>query len=68
MRASWCGTARMISRLIQINPKKKLSVLQLGDSEPLQVGQKVLAIGNPFGLEGTSDDGNRQFARSKHTG
>jgi S1-C subfamily serine protease len=43
--------------LIQIRPKKKLSVLQLGDSEPLQVGQKVLAIGNPFGLEGTLTTG-----------
>ena len=45
------------SGLIQINPKKKLSVLPLGDSEPLQVGQKVLAIGNPFGLEGTLTTG-----------
>lgn len=39
--------------LIKINPKAKLSFLHLGDSDHLQVGQKVLAIGNPFGLEGT---------------
>jgi len=40
--------------LLQIEPKKKLTVLRLGDSDGLQVGQKVLAIGNPFGfLEGT---------------
>ena len=40
--------------LLQIQPKKKLTVLHLGDSDGLQVGQKVLAIGNPFGfLEGT---------------
>ncbi len=39
--------------LIQITPKRKLEYLRLGDSEHLQVGQKVLAIGNPFGLEGT---------------
>jgi S1-C subfamily serine protease len=39
--------------LIKIEPKTKLSFLRLGDSDHLQVGQKVLAIGNPFGLEGT---------------
>ena len=39
--------------LIKINPKSRLSFLRLGDSDHLQVGQKVLAIGNPFGLEGT---------------
>lgn len=39
--------------LIKIAPKKKLSYLRLGDSDRLEVGQKVLAIGNPFGLEGT---------------
>ena len=43
--------------LIQIRPKKKLATLSLGDSGPLQVGQKVLAIGNPFGLEGTLTTG-----------
>jgi S1-C subfamily serine protease len=39
--------------LIEIEPKSRLSALKLGDSDHLQVGQKVLAIGNPFGLEGT---------------
>jgi S1-C subfamily serine protease len=43
--------------LIKIEPRKPLPYLPLGDSDKLQVGQKVLAIGNPFGLEGTLTTG-----------
>jgi len=43
--------------LIKIKPRKKLAVLRLGDSDKVQVGQKVLAIGNPFGLSGTLTTG-----------
>src|SRR5579863_1714504 len=39
--------------LIKIAPKRKLPFLNLGDSEHIQVGQKVLAIGQPLGLDGT---------------
>ena len=44
--------------LIKIDPKgKKLVALNLGDSSNLQVGQKVLAIGNPFGFQSTLTTG-----------
>jgi len=43
--------------LIKISPRKTLPFLPLGDSDKLQVGQKVLAIGNPFGLELTLTTG-----------
>ena len=43
--------------LIQIKAPGHLPTLHLGSSDNLQVGQKVLAIGNPFGLEGTLTTG-----------
>jgi len=44
--------------LIKIDPKgKHLSALPLGDSGAIQVGQKVLAIGNPFGFQSTLTTG-----------
>jgi S1-C subfamily serine protease len=43
--------------LLKIDAGRKLPFVRLGDSEALQVGQKVLAIGNPFGFEGTLTTG-----------
>jgi S1-C subfamily serine protease len=57
-------TARIINHngandlaLIRINAGRKLPTLKLGDSNSLVVGQKVLAIGNPFQFEGTLTTG-----------
>ncbi len=36
--------------LIKIDAKKKLTYVALGDSDKLDVGEWVIAIGNPFGL------------------
>jgi S1-C subfamily serine protease len=44
--------------IVKIDPKgKQLAALPLGDSAALQVGQKVLAIGNPFGFQSTLTTG-----------
>ena len=43
--------------LIQIDADGDLPFLPLGSSDDLKVGQKVLAIGNPFGFEGTLTTG-----------
>ena len=38
-------------------PREPLTIVQMGDSDRLNVGQKVLAIGNPFGLDRTLTTG-----------
>ena len=43
--------------LLKINSKDKLKTVSFGDSEDLKVGQKVLAIGNPFGFSNTLTSG-----------
>ena len=43
--------------LLKITPKERLQTIKLGDSEAVKVGQKVLAIGNPFGFSGTLTQG-----------
>ena len=40
-----------------------LYAVQWGDSDKLQVGEFVLAIGNPYGLSHTSYDGDNQRGR-----
>jgi S1-C subfamily serine protease len=43
--------------LIKIEAPGKLPSLHLGESDNIVVGQKVLAIGNPFGFQGTLTTG-----------
>lgn len=43
--------------LLKINVPTELRTVKLGDSAKIKVGQKVLAIGNPFGFNGTLTQG-----------
>ena len=43
--------------LLKIMPKSRLRTISFGDSSDVKVGQKVLAIGNPFGFSGTLTSG-----------
>lgn len=45
-------------------PNTKVPAAEIGDSKNLQVGQKVFAIGNPFGLSGTMTRGIISSIRS----
>src|SRR5438270_10916276 len=45
-----------VLRLTEL-PRESLTLVPLGDSDKLNVGQKVLAIGNPFGLDRTLTTG-----------
>lgn len=58
-------TARVIKKLgenkdialLKIDVPRDLKTVKLGNSERIKVGQKVLAIGNPFGFNGTLTQG-----------
>jgi serine protease Do len=43
--------------IIKINAKTNLTAASLGDSDHLEVGEWVVAIGNPFGLDGSVTSG-----------
>ena len=62
-RSTWQATLVGVApdkdlAVLQISaPAEKLAPLPLGESHNLQVGQKVFAIGNPFGLDQTLTSG-----------
>ena len=45
--------ARTDLALLRVKPAGKLPFIQLGDSDDVEIGQWVIAVGNPFGLGGT---------------
>jgi S1-C subfamily serine protease len=63
-RATVVGTDRAHDLAIIQIKAPDLAAMTLGDSKNLQVGQKVYAIGNPFGLAGTLTSGIVSSIRS----
>jgi serine protease Do len=53
--------------IIKINAKTGLTAASLGDSDNLEVGEWVMAIGNPFGLDSTVTSGIVS-AKGRHIG
>jgi serine protease Do len=53
--------------VIKINARDNLPVTTLGDSDQLEVGEWVLAIGNPFGLDSSVTSGIVS-AKGRHIG
>jgi serine protease Do len=53
--------------IIKINAKTALTAASLGDSDHLDVGEWVVAIGNPFGLDSTVTSGIVS-AKGRHIG
>ena|SRR5215813_2791609 len=63
-RAEVIGADRQKDLAVIQIPAKSLTAATLGDSKSLEVGQKVYAIGNPFGLSGTMTRGIISSIRS----
>ena len=53
--------------LLKITTKERLPTLTLGDSDNLQVGEWIMAVGNPFGLDSSVSSGIVS-AKGRHLG
>lgn len=49
--------------VIRVTPAPK-TVLEIGDSDQMQIGDKVVAIGSPLGLQNTMSEGNVSALRN----
>ncbi|MBU0951620.1 MAG: trypsin-like peptidase domain-containing protein [Elusimicrobia bacterium] len=49
--------ARVDVAVLKIIPDRKLTVLKLGDSDKIKLGEKIVVLGSPFGLEETATAG-----------
>ena len=63
------ATARTDLAIIRVQTDKPLPILEFGDSDQMEVGDRVLAVGCPFGLAGSVTHGivqRRQEPESAH--
>ncbi len=51
------GDRRTDLAIVRIDPKGKVPFLDLGDSDAMEIGDRVLAFGAPFGLTGSVTSG-----------
>ena len=64
-RRSWSAATQETDIAVLKITGDKLTAVPLGDSDKLQVGDFVVAIGNPFGLGPDRDLGHHQRARAQ---
>ncbi len=60
--------ARTDVALVKIEPKGKLTPIPLGNSDGVEAGEWVMAVGNPFGLGGQQRDGRRRVVQGPRPG